>query len=221
MYSVFFKFVEVFLLKKEIRAFQMDIEVRSEGDDKSPKIMGYAAKFDSFSENLGGFREIIRRGSFSKAVKDDDVRALMNHDANYVLGRNKSGTLKLEEDDTGLRIEVDPPNTTWAKDLMESMKRGDITQMSFGFYTNKDNWYEKDGETVRELLDVSLFDVSIVTYPAYVQTEADVRSAKQVFEEYKAANDIQASALAQEKQEAQERSIALFKKKLNLKEREV
>jgi HK97 family phage prohead protease len=211
----------VFLLKKEIRAFQMDIEVRSEGDDKSPKIMGYAAKFDSFSENLGGFREIIRRGSFSKAVKDDDVRALMNHDANYVLGRNKSGTLKLEEDDTGLRIEVDPPNTTWAKDLMESMKRGDITQMSFGFYTNKDNWYEKDGETVRELLDVSLFDVSIVTYPAYVQTEADVRSAKQVFEEYKAANDIQASALAQEKQEAQERSIALFKKKLNLKEREV
>ncbi|OLO40483.1 hypothetical protein BTR23_07425 [Alkalihalophilus pseudofirmus] len=197
----------------------MDVEIRSEGEDQKPKIIGYSALFDSFSEDLGGFKEVIRRGAFTQAVKDDDIRALFNHDPNYVLGRNKSGTLKVEEDDKGLRIEIDPPDTQWANDLIKSMQRGDINQMSFGFRTKKDNWYDKDGETIRELLDVSLFDVSPVTYPAYQATEANVRSVKQVFEDYKTANDIQENALAEGKRK--QAQVSLLLKELDLLEKEL
>jgi hypothetical protein len=91
-----------------------------------------------------------------------------------VLGRNKSGTLRLAEDDKGLAIELDPPDTQWARDLMTSMKRGDINQMSFGFETVLDEWNEK--LTERTLIELKLFDVSVVTFPAYRQTSAVVRS---------------------------------------------
>src|SRR5690625_3155533 len=103
------------------------VEMRMEGGD-SPRIVGYAAKFDRASGDLGGFTEIIRRGAFAKTIQEADVRALWNHDSNYVLGRSKSGTLRLVEDDEGLRIEVDPPDTQWARDLVKSIERGDVDQ---------------------------------------------------------------------------------------------
>lgn len=159
-------------MDKEIRYF--NIELRA--DSEEPKITGHAAVFNQWSEDLGGFREIIRPGAFAKTIKEADVRALFNHDPNYVLGRNKAGTLRLEEDKKGLAIEIDPPDTQWARDLTTSIQRGDIDQMSFGFRTVKDKWGD-DGETnQRELLEVELFDVSPVTYPAYPQTSVGVRS---------------------------------------------
>jgi len=159
---------------REERTFQ--IELRTEKGD-SPKIRGYASVFNQWSEDLGGFREVVKQGALKKTIKEADVRALFNHDPNYVLGRNKAGTLSLEEDDKGLAIEIDPPDTQWARDLVTSIDRGDIDQMSFGFRTVKDNWIdEKDENLQRELLEVELFDVSPVTYPAYPQTTVGVRS---------------------------------------------
>lgn len=143
--------------------------------EAAPKITGYAAVFNKWADIGGWFRESIKPGAFKKSIKENDIRALWNHDPSYVLGRNKSGTLKLREDDKGLAVEIDPVQATWANDLLVSMRRGDVNQMSFGFSVNKQEVdYEKDE---RVLVDVTLYDVSIVTYPAYPQTTAQVRSA--------------------------------------------
>jgi len=159
---------------KHERRVSLDIECRAAGDG-SPQIVGYAALFNSLSEDLGGFREQIAPGAFS-TVKTDDVRALFNHKPDYVLGRNTAGTLNITEDAKGLRVEILPPDTAWATDLMASMKRGDINQMSFGFFTRADTWDSVNGETIRTLIDVELFDVSVVTFPAYSETTVDVRA---------------------------------------------
>lgn len=160
---------------KEQRSFKA-VELRVEGD-QTPTIRGYAAVFNQMSEDLGWFREIIRPGAFKKTINDGtDVRALFNHNPNFVIARSKSGTLKLNEDDKGLFIEATPPDATWARDLVSSIKRGDIDQMSFGFKTIKDRWGTEDGKSLRELLEVRLFDVSPVTYPAYPQTNVSARS---------------------------------------------
>jgi len=152
-------------------------ELRFDTSGDTPKITGYAAVFDQWTDIGGMFREQVAPGAFKKTLQEADVRALWNHDPNYVLGRNKAGTLKLAEDDKGLRVEIDPVDSSWSSDLMKSMTRGDVSQMSFGFTVNKaDDDYE---ENTRVLRDVSLFDVSVVTYPAYPTTTAQVRSAFQ------------------------------------------
>jgi hypothetical protein len=207
----------------ERRAFSLtQVEVRAEEESEPPKIVGYAAVFNEFSEPLGGggFREVIRPGAFSKTIKTADVRALWNHDPNYVLGRTKSGTLKLTEDDHGLAIEITPPNTSWAKDLMESIRRGDVDQMSFGFFAVQDRWSTENGQTVRELLEVELFDVSPVTFPAYPQTSVGVRSAEEVYREY-----ISSSMQGQPEEERQEDNwqgrLSILRKRLELLEKAI
>jgi uncharacterized protein len=161
-------------MEKEIRTFPLS-ELRVDGD-KKPKIVGYASVFNQKSDDLGGFREIVKPGAFSKTISESDIRALFNHDPNYVLGRKKTGTLELSEDEHGLRIAINPPETTWAKDLLTSIRRGDIDQMSFGFKTIKDDWEKRDGENIRSLSEVRLFDISPVTFPAYPQTSVEARS---------------------------------------------
>jgi len=150
--------------------------VTSEATESEPStIVGYAAVFNQWSEDLGGFREMILPGAFTETLTHD-VRALINHDANMVLGRTRSGTLELSEDEIGLRIKIALPNTQYAKDLIEAMKRGDVDQMSFGFSVGQDNWYEEDGQMKREIIKVDrLYDVSVVTFPAYPQTIAQAR----------------------------------------------
>jgi len=160
--------------ERETRTF--DIELRVEKEDDKPHLMGHAAVFDKKSEDLGGFREIVKPGAFKKTIQEADIRALWNHDANYVLGRTKSKTLSLAEDKTGLAVDIEPPDTTWATDLLTTMGRGDVDQMSFGFRVVKDSWDNTDkNNIVRELVEVELFDVSPVTYPAYPQTSIAVR----------------------------------------------
>lgn len=144
--------------------------------DESGDIEGYAAVFNELSVDLGGFREYIRPGAFSEAIREDDVRALWNHDSNYVLGRNKAGTLELSEDERGLKIKVTPPDAQWARDLRESIRRGDVDQMSFAFQTVEDRWERDSGENRRELIEVRLYDVSPVTYPAYEGTSVSARA---------------------------------------------
>lgn len=164
--------------KRELRMLPMR-ELRVDSSDVGNEIVGHAAVFDSWSETLGGFfpfKEKVRKGAFVKSIIEDDIRALFNHDPNYVLGRNKVGTLSLEEDDIGLRVRIIPPDTSWAKDLLISIKRGDISQMSIGFLVEEDKWSTDGGIDTRELIRVKLFDVSTVTFPAYVQTDVGVRA---------------------------------------------
>ncbi len=154
-------------------------ELRAISADGGVKIAGHAAKFDQLSEDLGGFRERIAPGAFAKTIQSADIRALWNHDANIVLGRNKSGTLRLAEDSAGLVYECDAPDTQLVRDMvLAPIARGDVNQCSFGFFTIADKWAKLDGEWVRTLLEVELFDVSPVTYPAYPQTDVAVRSLK-------------------------------------------
>lgn len=166
----------------ERRAFEVQ-EFRVERrDGEAPKIIGHAAVFNQLSEDLGGFREQVAAGAFVEAIEGDDVRALWNHDPNFVLGRNRSKTLALKEDSRGLAIEITPPDTQWARDLLVSMERGDVSQMSFGFSVrpNGQNWGKDDeGRYIRTLTKVRLFDVSPVTFPAYPQTDVAVRSLQE------------------------------------------
>lgn len=159
----------------ERRAFAEPVEVRK---TDTPGLSGYAAVFGSVAEIAGMFREQIAPGAFRDAVGRDDVRALFNHDANFVLGRTGAGTLRLSEDDKGLRYDVDPPDTTWARDLMVSVERGDVNQSSFAFEVTEETWdYGKRGEMpMRTIKAVRLYDVSPVTYPAYESTSVSARS---------------------------------------------
>jgi len=148
---------------------------RIDGDD--PVIKGYAAVFDALSQPIMGFQEIVRKGAFRKTLKESDVRALHNHDANYVWGRKANRTLRMHEDEKGLAVTIMPPDAQWARDVMVSIDRGDVSQMSFGFQTIKDRWTQEEKlMPLRELLEVRLFDVSTVTFPAYPQTEVHVRA---------------------------------------------
>lgn len=177
--------------EKEIRVMTGQVELRMEGDTETakPKVRGYAAVFGKESENLGSseyqFREIIEPGAFSDVLADD-VRALLNHDPNFILARSKAGegTLRIGEDATGLWYEFEAPDTQAGRDLMESLRRGDIDQSSFSFTVAKDGqrWEEKqegDGPTFikRTITKVArLFDVSPVTYPAYPDASVALRS---------------------------------------------
>lgn len=144
--------------------------------DAQGRLEGYAAVFGQMSEDLGGFRESIVSGAFAATIAADDVRGLWNHDPNFVLGRNRAKTLELSEDSTGLLYRITPPDTQWARDLMVSISRGDVNQSSFGFQTIKDEWQGSENGRTRSLIEVKLFDVSPVTFPAYPQTAVGVRS---------------------------------------------
>jgi uncharacterized protein len=162
---------------REQRTFDVS-ELRIKREDEKRKIVGHAAVFNVMGDG-GWFREKIAPGAFASSINTDDVRALFNHDPNFVLGRNRAGTLKLSEDDRGLKIEIEPPDTQVARDLMVSLERGDISQMSFGFEVIKDSWErstEGNNLDIRTLEKVRLWDVSPVTFPFYKETDVAVRS---------------------------------------------
>lgn len=160
-------------LKTEVR-WQPFQELRA--DDEQERLVGYAAVFNSWSENLGGFRERLAPGAFKKTLQErPDVRALMNHDPAQVLGRVKNGTLALEEDPQGLLMELTLPDTSYGRDLLELVRRGDIDGMSFGFRVVRDNWEMLDSMLSRTVQEVELIEVSAVTFPAYPETQLSAR----------------------------------------------
>ena len=181
-----------------------------EGENR-PRITGHAAVFNSLSAPLWGFRETIAPGAFKDAIEKSDVRALLNHDSNFILGRKKSGTLKLWEDERGLAVDIDPPGTHWANDLLVSIGRGDIDQMSFGFTVGEDRWETIDGESRRTILRVDeLFDVSPVTFPAYPETDMALRAR---FAEQIDKLRVQSETISRP---AQERGLDTVKRRLRL-----
>jgi HK97 family phage prohead protease len=133
--------------------------------------------FDTPSHDLGGFTEYVARGAFSKTLNDGaDVRLLIDHEG-APLARTKSNTMRLVEDERGLRVEADlDPANPRAAEIISALKRGDMNQMSFAFRVIKDEW-SRDRST-RTLKEVRLFDVSVVTFPAYENTIAEIRNAK-------------------------------------------
>ena len=194
----------------ETRNFKLeDVEVREHEDGHL--VVGYGAVFNSESNNLGGFTEFISRDAF-EGREEDDVRFLLNHDPNFIMGRTTSGTLKLRVDEKGLRYEVAIPDTTAGRDLLISLKRGDITQSSFAFTVEKDSWSQSEtGAAVRTIEKVSrLFDVSAVTYPAYPNASVGLRS----METWK--NNLKES-LANEKKENEKQEIDLWNRSLALR----
>jgi len=156
------------------RRYLSGLDLRAKRDGPLGCI-GYAAVFNQLSEDLGGFREKIRYGAFSPAIcGGEDVRCLFNHDVNMILGRTTSGTLRLKEDSIGLEFDCDFPDTQIARDVYASIKRRDISNCSFSFRCVSDSW--SPDRNIRELIEVDLFDVSPVTFPAYPDPSVSARS---------------------------------------------
>jgi len=196
---------------KEHREFRME-NAQYEGNT----IRGYAAVYNSDSEWMGGFYEQIEVGAFDD-VLENDVRAYFNHDENLLLGRVSSGTLRIGTDKRGLFYEVDLPNTTYANDLVELMKRGDINQSSFAFLIGQDRWEERGGKTYRIISKVSrLLDVSPVAQPAYPEATSELKTRDletETKEEVKAAAvEDTASEVAETKEE--DSNLYLYKSKI-------
>lgn len=161
-----------------------NLEFRVSAANEAARISGYGAVFDSPSEDMGWFgemREEIDPKAFDSVMASNpDVRGLFNHDSNLVLGRTSAGTMRLSVDARGLSYEIDPPDTQFARDLMVSMRRKDITGSSFAFIVKRDQWTDNpDGSVTRRILEFDrLLDVSPVTYPAYPASSSQVSSSR-------------------------------------------
>jgi HK97 family phage prohead protease len=161
---------------------QAEIEQRSYQESRvslslDQHFEGYAIVFNVKSEDLGGFREIIMPEAVARTLREGlDVRALVDHDSSKVIGRTSAGTLALTVDRHGLKVSIDPPKTSIARDLVESVRRGDISGMSFSFRTLDDQWRMEDGLPIREVTDMRIREVSVVTFPAYSATEISART---------------------------------------------
>ncbi|MFA1819010.1 HK97 family phage prohead protease [Virgibacillus oceani] len=165
--------------KTEIRELVTgDIEVR-EDEDGNRTLSGHAVKWEKKSHVLGyfyKFREQIKKGAFADSLKNDDQRFLWSHDVSQVLGRTKNSTLRLKEDDTGLRVELDLPKTTLGNDAYETINRGDVDGMSFGFMVESDEIQEPDDDLpLRTVTKARLLEVSAVAFPAYPDSEVSAR----------------------------------------------
>ena len=158
-----------------------DIEIRSH-EGEGAKLGGLGIPFGQWSEDLGGFREQIMPGAFKASIETDDVRSLHNHDSNFVLGRMSNGTLRLSVDERGVSYEVDVPDTTWAKDLMVSIERGDVRENSFAMFVTDDIWEERDGGMLRTVRVAQLMEVGPQPFPAYPQGDVAVRSLEATLE---------------------------------------
>ena len=195
---------------KEIRTFNVqDLELRQEGDDNV--VVGYGSVFNTLSNELGGFREIIAEGAFDGRL-EDDVRFLINHEG-LPLARTTNGTLKLTTDERGLKYEARVANTSVGRDLVELMRNGTINQSSFAFVVEDDSWEMRDGINVRTINKVSrLYDVSAVTYPAYEEASVALRS----MEEWKKTEDekVMKENLEKEKEEREKEEMDLTKRSL-------
>jgi len=195
---------------REEREFRME-NVEHNGN----VIRGYAAVYNSDSEWMGGFYEQIENGAFDD-VLENDVRAYFNHDENLLLGRVSSGTLRIGTDKRGLFYEVDLPNTSYANDLVELMKRGDVNQSSFAFLIGQDRWEQRDGKTYRIIEKVSrLLDVSPVAQPAYPDATSELKRDLEV----ETKEEIETAAVEDTASEAvetkeEDSNIYLYKSKI-------
>ena len=201
--------------KIERRCSAATFEVRAE-EGNSRHVVGYASVFDSPSTDMG-FREIIKPGAFDGVIMASDVLALLNHDISRgVLARSNKGvgSLKLSIDDTGLKYELDAPNFALGDELVEGIRRGDITASSFAFTVKEERWEKQADESYIRYIDKidRLFDVSPVYHPAYEATTCDLRGLEAAKAQAKAQAEELAEAQKREAMEAQKKVIEKYKK---------
>lgn len=169
-------------MEREQRTLSLDqIAVRAEGGRYS--FTGHASTFTRYAyddPNRFGWWEEMSKGAFDRALAEDhDVVFLMNHDPNHVLARTSSGTMNLGKDKTGLRVDADLADTSTGRDLRVLLERRDVNAMSIAFSVTAEEWKTlKDGTDLRVINDLTLYDVSAVTYPANPDTDAALRSGK-------------------------------------------
>lgn len=207
-------------MTKEIerRASTLGVEARAVGDNKKT-LTGYAAVFNSDTTIGDYFVERIDPHAFDKAMSGD-VRALIDHDTGRVIGRTKSGTLKLSTDSKGLAVEINVPDTTDGRDLMTLVERGDLSGMSIGFMVAKQEWDETGNMPVRTILEAELFEVSCVAFPAYEDTQLSARSievAKTELEAMRAETQRKQDNAAAAKRRVTEKRLILEQKSRGIK----
>jgi Escherichia/Staphylococcus phage prohead protease len=164
-------------MELERRPFGWERRAIVGGTPSHPMIHGTAIVFNQRSQDLGGFVEVIRPEAFTRTLDEGiDLRAFFDHDPAKVLGRQSAGTLKVIPDARGVQVEIDPPNPTEPPNLLQSIGRGDITGMSFSFRTlpEGEDWKREDGRIVRYVTDMRVYEVSVVSMPAYSQTDVEV-----------------------------------------------
>lgn len=181
-------------------------EVEHRASDDKRTLVGYAAVFERLADIGGYFQEKIAPGAFTDAIKGD-IRALVDHDMGRVIGRSKSGTLRLQEDGKGLRVEIDVPDTTDGNDLWVLVERGDISGMSFGFRVTRETWDETGPVPVRTIEKLNLLEVSAVAWPAYDDTTIGLRSLEAARVEGGARNAAAARRRIAEREARQEQKI--------------
>lgn len=163
---------------REHRDFVIErVEIRAgDGDDKAPILSGVVNTYGKLSEDLGGFREKFESGAFTKSISGRDIVALSQHDSRSPLGRTKSGTLTLRDSKSSLEFELPLPDTSAGRDIAVLAKRGDLGGMSFGFRATIDEWDETQDPPIRTVREAELYEISVVTSPAYPDTSVAVRS---------------------------------------------
>lgn len=189
--------------KRETRSLPLaQANLRMDGDDDNKRILGYASVFYDGTEGTEyalweDMKERIMPGAFDDALSNpDDVRGLFNHDPNQILGRTSAGTLALSVDAKGLFYEIEPGDTSFAHDVIESIKRGDVDGSSFAFRVLDEELKKQDGKYVREITRVGLYDVGPVTYPAYEAATSGYRKEATVAAEVRAIVDTPAKPTA-------------------------
>lgn len=163
------------------RRFTEEVRATEEG-----ALVGYAAVFNSRSHDLGGFQEVLLPSAFDRTLEEyPDILALVEHDKNKVLGRTKNGTLRIRPDEHGLRVEIDPADTSYARDIMELVRRGDVAGMSFRFkpFAGGTSVDMSQNPPLRTLSSVRLKEVSVVVEPAYPETEVALRDLERAREQ--------------------------------------
>jgi|DEB0MinimDraft_6_1074348.scaffolds.fasta_scaffold87141_1 hypothetical protein len=175
-------------------------------EDEKRTIVGYAVKWNELSEQLGFFREKFSKGAFKDSLLDKQQMALWNHNTDVVLGSTRNQTLRLSEDELGLRFEIDLANTTQANDIYELVKRGDINGVSFGFYAELEDWEDRSDTAVRTINRADLIEISPTPFPAYSQSEVNVRSLEERYQEFKKKS---------EEEDKNNEWITNFRKKIN------
>lgn len=173
------------MIDTEKRGGNLGVEVRAEGAKRT--LTGYAAVWNSDTTIGDYFVERIAPGAFTKALRESDILALVNHDWGRVVGRTRSKTLRLMEDERGLKVEIDVPDTTDGNDLWTLVERGDISGMSFSFRATKQEWDESGDIPHRTVLEAELYEVTATPIPAYPDTTLAKRSLEAARAETEAA----------------------------------
>ena len=196
----------------EVRTFTIEnLEFRAEEDNNV--VVGYGSVFNSMSNDLGGFREVIAPTAFEGRL-EDDVRFLFNHDPNMLLARSTNGTLKMSVDEVGLRYEAVIPDTSTGRDVLTLLRNNTLNQNSFAFVVEDDSWEVRDGMNIRTINKVSMLaDISLVSYPAYNEAKT---VALRSMEEWKKTEEekVMKENLEKEKEEREKEEMDLTKRSL-------